>query len=44
MAEASLTCRDLTLGYHRRPAVHHLTGVVGKGSRLSAATASANRP
>lgn len=32
MAEACLTFRDLTLGYNRHPAVHHLSGVVGKGS------------
>lgn len=32
MAEACLTFCDLTLGYNRHPAVHHLNGVVGKGS------------
>ncbi|QQM30765.1 metal ABC transporter ATP-binding protein [Martelella lutilitoris] len=32
MAEACLTFRDLTLGYDRHPAVHHLNGVVGKAS------------
>ena len=32
MAEACLTFRDLTLGYDRHPAVHHLNGIVGKGS------------
>lgn len=32
MTEACLTFRDLTLGYNRHPAVHHLNGVVSKGS------------
>ena len=32
MHEACLTFSDLTLGYNRHPAVHHLTGVVRKGS------------
>ncbi len=32
MAEAALTFRDLTLGYHDHPAVHHLTGTVARGS------------
>jgi len=32
MPEAALTFRDLTLGYSSHPAVHHLTGVVRKGS------------
>jgi zinc/manganese transport system ATP-binding protein len=30
--KASLTFRDLTLGYNDHPAVHHLTGTVAKGS------------
>lgn len=32
MNEACLTFSDLTLGYNRHPAVHHLTGLVRKGS------------
>jgi zinc/manganese transport system ATP-binding protein len=32
MAEAALTFRDLTLGYHDHPAVHHLSGVLERGS------------
>ncbi|KQZ99546.1 ABC transporter [Mesorhizobium sp. Root157] len=32
MTQACLTFRDLTLGYGRHPAVHHLDGVVEKGS------------
>ncbi|EJN04543.1 zinc ABC transporter ATP-binding protein AztA [Phyllobacterium sp. YR531] len=32
MTEASLTFRDLTLGYHSHPAVHHLSGTVARGS------------
>ena len=32
MTEASLTFRDLTLGYNSHPAVHHLSGVVARGS------------
>jgi zinc/manganese transport system ATP-binding protein len=32
MTEASLTFRDLTLGYNSHPAVHHLTGMVKRGS------------
>ncbi len=32
MAEASLTFRDLTLGYNSHPAVHHLNGTVKTGS------------
>lgn len=32
MQEACLTFSDLTLGYDRHPAVHHLSGVVRKGS------------
>lgn len=32
MHEACLTFSDLTLGYNRHPAVHHLTGLVRKGS------------
>lgn len=32
MAEASLTFRDLTLGYNSHPAVHHLNGTVKAGS------------
>ncbi|MBX3580762.1 MAG: metal ABC transporter ATP-binding protein [Rhizobiaceae bacterium] len=32
MAEPALTFRDLTLGYHDHPAVHHLNGTVKQGS------------
>jgi zinc/manganese transport system ATP-binding protein len=32
MTEASLTFRDLTLGYNSHPAVHHLNGTVKTGS------------
>jgi len=32
MTEASLTFRDLTLGYDSHPAVHHLSGTVKTGS------------
>ncbi|MFN7092376.1 MAG: ABC transporter, partial [Allorhizobium sp.] len=32
MTEACLTFHDLTLGYNRHPAVHHMSGVVRKGS------------
>jgi zinc/manganese transport system ATP-binding protein len=32
VTEASLTFSDLTLGYNRHPAVHHISGVVRKGS------------
>ncbi|MEP9388482.1 zinc ABC transporter ATP-binding protein AztA [Mesorhizobium sp. KR9-304] len=32
MTDASLTFRDLTLGYNAHPAVHHLSGTVGRGS------------
>ena len=32
MTEASLTFRDLTLGYFSHPAVHHLNGSVARGS------------
>jgi zinc/manganese transport system ATP-binding protein len=32
MTEASLTFRDLTLGYNSHPAVHHLSGMVKAGS------------
>jgi zinc/manganese transport system ATP-binding protein len=32
MEQACLTFRDLTLGYGSHPAVHHLDGVVAKGS------------
>lgn len=32
MSEACLKFSDLTLGYDRHPAVHHLTGVVRQGS------------
>ena len=32
MTEASLTFRDLTLGYNSHPAVHHLNGAVKAGS------------
>ena len=31
-ADACITFRDLTLGYNRHPAVHHLSGRVAKGS------------
>lgn len=32
MPEAALIFRDLTLGYHDHPAVHHLSGTLEKGS------------
>ena len=32
---AALTFRDLTLGYDRHPAVHHLDGAVAPGSLLA---------
>ena len=32
MTEASLTFRDLTLGYYSHPAVHHLNGSLERGS------------
>ena len=32
MTEASLTFRDLTLGYYSHPAVHHMNGSVERGS------------
>lgn len=32
MTEACITFRDLTLGYNSHPAVHHLNGIVHKGS------------
>ncbi|MEK1889537.1 MAG: zinc ABC transporter ATP-binding protein AztA [Phyllobacterium sp.] len=32
MLKPCLTFRDLTLGYHRHPAVHHLSGSVRRGS------------
>jgi zinc/manganese transport system ATP-binding protein len=32
MTEAAITFRDLTLGYHSHPAVHHLNGAVRSGS------------
>ena len=32
MTDASLTFRDLTLGYNSHPAVHHLNGTVKTGS------------
>ncbi len=32
MSEPALTFRDLTLGYNRHPAVHHLSGSVAAGS------------
>jgi zinc/manganese transport system ATP-binding protein len=32
MTDACLTFRDLTLGYNSHPAVHHLSGVVRRGS------------
>lgn len=35
MTEACLTFDKLTLGYNRHPAVHHLTGVVRKGSLVA---------
>ncbi|MGA1834158.1 zinc ABC transporter ATP-binding protein AztA [Rhizobium wenxiniae] len=35
MREACLTFSDLTLGYDRHPAVHHLNGVVRKGSLVA---------
>jgi zinc/manganese transport system ATP-binding protein len=36
MAAAQLEFRDLTLGYDRHPAVHHLTGAVAQGALLAA--------
>jgi zinc/manganese transport system ATP-binding protein len=36
MAAAQLEFRDLTLGYDRHPAVHHLSGVVEQGALLAA--------
>ena len=35
MHDACLTFDDLTLGYDRHPAVHHLSGVVRKGSLVA---------
>ena len=35
MADACVTFTDLTLGYDSHPAVHHLTGVVRKGSLIA---------
>lgn len=35
MAEAALTFHDLTLGYDRHPAVHHLAGSVTRGDLLA---------
>ncbi len=35
MHEACLTFSDLTLGYNRHPAVHHLTGIVRKGGLVA---------
>ncbi len=35
MAEAALVFRDLTLGYDRHPAVHHLDGTVARGALLA---------
>lgn len=32
MSQASIIFNDLTLGYHRHPAIHHLNGVLSKGS------------
>lgn len=32
MTESCLTFNDLTLGYHRHPAVHHLSGSIKRGS------------
>ncbi|TIP53358.1 MAG: ATP-binding cassette domain-containing protein, partial [Mesorhizobium sp.] len=32
MTNACLTFRDLTLGYGSHPAIHHLNGIVRKGS------------
>ncbi|TIW59338.1 MAG: ATP-binding cassette domain-containing protein, partial [Mesorhizobium sp.] len=32
MTNACLTFRDLTLGYGSHPAIHHLDGVIRKGS------------
>ena len=45
MTEASLTFRDLTLGYNSHPAVHHLNGAVKAGSltAIVARTAAASR-
>lgn len=35
MTDACLTFHDLTLGYNRHPAVHHMSGVVRKGSLMA---------
>lgn len=35
MSQQSLAFRDLTLGYDRHPAVHHLSGTVAAGSLLA---------
>lgn len=35
MPEASITFKDLTLGYNSHPAVHHLSGEVPKGALLA---------
>lgn len=35
MAEAALTLTDVTLGYDRHPAVHHLSGTVEKGDLIA---------
>ena len=35
MAGPALTFRDLTIGYDRHPAVHHLDGSVGRGELLA---------
>jgi zinc/manganese transport system ATP-binding protein len=40
MAEACLTFNDLTLGYNSHPAVHHLAGVLRKGSLTAIAGAN----
>jgi zinc/manganese transport system ATP-binding protein len=34
-AEPAITFTDLTLGYDRHPAVHHITGEVAKGELLA---------
>lgn len=40
MAEACLTFNDLTLGYNSHPAVHHLAGILRKGSLTAIAGAN----
>lgn len=40
MADACLTFNDLTLGYNSHPAIHHLAGVLRKGSLTAIAGAN----